>query len=154
MKPLEEIFAIKDKADFTDALFEYVWDLNEPGSIGEYYLDLVNRFDTGLNINGLSDIFYQEFSLKEINDLLHFFNEIGLLNTYSLVNEALNIYCLNRTNIGQEEYENLDPFSLLNGERFDEIEQEINNDDSDYHNLRTAIFNWVKLNKIHFIKKL
>src|SRR5262249_17646445 len=72
---------------------------------------------------GFCDLFYQQYSLSDCARLESFMRELNLHQLADWFAEAKAIYCRRRNDLTEEEYQQLDPFSLgdTEGKRFDEI---------------------------------
>lgn len=123
---IEEIINISDDTEFINQLADYILnktDNNEGLSKGERFIDLYIRFLAAKDMDGFGDLFYQEYSLKECEDIIYWFNELGLVEASKKFNRALEIYCNGKKDISDEEFKELDPFALeeSQGKEFDTI---------------------------------
>lgn len=124
---LKQIWLIKDNNEFTHELSSYIFDksINHQKQISMIEQNIwdIAWIPTYIDGGGFCDLFYQKFNLADTVRLEKAMREMGLVRAADLFAEAIKIYCRDNSDITQEQYKNLEPFSLepKQGELFDKI---------------------------------
>jgi hypothetical protein len=124
---LEEVWALEDAGKFAGALREYLYDKERkrriPLSVCEQNVRDICDLYSEICLDGFNTLFYQVFSLAGCQRVEIAMRDIGLRELADWFAEARLIYCRGRSDLTEEAYDSLEPFSLggAEGRRFDEI---------------------------------
>jgi hypothetical protein len=124
---LEEFWAVRDDNEFAFHLAHYMFAKSVhrqlPLSLTEQNIWDLEWLYIRICGEGFCDLFYQQYSLADCTRLEAFMRELNLHQLADWFAEAKAIYCRRRTGLSEEEYRQLEPFSLSDteGKRFDEI---------------------------------
>lgn len=156
VKPFADIWEINDAFEFVRTLSQYLEDKKVFRKITlnniESTFYLLATMQGAIEAEGFADLFYQEYSLNECKLVEKGLVEIGLHGLAGLFVEAFEIYTRHNPQITPEMYETLDPFDLpeKEGQRFDQIADDIYADDSELFMIYSKLANYARERRSHF----
>jgi hypothetical protein len=124
---LEDFWAVQDDDEFAFHLAHYIFAKSVhrklPLSTTEQNIWDLEWLYTRICGEGFCDLFYQQYSLCDCARLESFMRELKLAQLADWFSEAKAIYCRHQLDLTEDQYRQLDPFSLsdIDGKRFDEI---------------------------------
>jgi hypothetical protein len=153
---LDEIWNVQDADAFAGALIDYLYDKESkrrlPLSGCEQNVRDISNLYASICIDGFNSLFYQVFSLADCHRVEAAMREMGLRQLADWFAEARLIYCRRRTDLSEEAYDNLEPFSLdgPEGLRFDEIGKLFVGDESELFRIAAPVKAYATLHRGDF----
>jgi hypothetical protein len=153
---LDSIFAIEDPETVSEELGYFIL---YKGSVARQQRnpteDLflkIEQMSGYIQSGGFGDLFYQQYSLADCVRIEEALREMQLSGLADLFAEAKAIYTGHRESLTEDEYQELDPFSLSGeeGRRFDEIGKLFEADDSGIHLLPVRLATYARQRQQEF----
>ena len=127
IKQLDEIWEITQTKDFNYELTRFLWRKRDSQtsilSQIEHAFELLSSMGWWIATQGFQDLFFQQYTLSDCALVEHTLREIRAIELADLFGEAKQIYLRHKTDLSEEEFQDLNPFDFLepDGSRFDEI---------------------------------
>jgi len=159
VKSLNEILSITDCNELVSEFYSYLIEKKNSNrklnDIEEVVYLLVSML-LDIEMEGFIDLFHQLYSLRECLVVEQNLRQFGLHKLADLFSEAKSIYIKGKFDITQEEYEQIDPFTLdeMQSRRFEEIGETILAKDSEIYRLGDSVCQFIKSNSAILHKSL